>query len=340
MADEKRTCSLRKIRNADELKKLNLEDYQLSEKLKKRLYGHAEGVLIAGSPGEGKSTFASALTEFYASQDKIVKTIEAPRDLQLKDEVTQYAISHGSSQEIHDILLLSRPDYTVFDEMRNFEDFRLFSDLRLAGIGLAGVVHATNPVDAIQRFLGKTELGIIPQIVDTVIFIKSGKVHKILGLKMVVKVPSGMTEEDLARPVVEIRDFESNQLEFEIYSYGEETTVVPVTMKKETPLEKLAALQIQNTLRKIASDAEVEMVSSHKANVYIPEEEIARVIGKNGETIKELEKRLGIGINVLTLDEKEEDEKEVAYSVTETKKAIIFNVESNLIGKMVTGYAN
>ena len=322
------------------IKKLNLEDYQLSEKLKKRLYGHAEGVLIAGSPGEGKSTFASALTEFYASQDKIVKTIEAPRDLQLKDEVTQYAISHGSSQEIHDILLLSRPDYTVFDEMRNFEDFRLFSDLRLAGIGLAGVVHATNPVDAIQRFLGKTELGIIPQIVDTVIFIKSGKVHKILGLKMVVKVPSGMTEEDLARPVVEIRDFESNQLEFEIYSYGEETTVVPVTMKKETPLEKLAALQIQNTLRKIASDAEVEMVSSHKANVYIPEEEIARVIGKNGETIKELEKRLGIGINVLTLDEKEEDEKEVAYSVTETKKAIIFNVESNLIGKMVTGYAN
>src|SRR3989344_5633241 len=321
------------------IKKLNLEDYQLSEKLKKRLFGQAEGILIAGSPGEGKSTFAAALTEFYAGLNKIVKTIEAPRDMQLNDDVTQYAISHGSSQEIHDILLLSRPDYTMFDEMRNFEDFRLFSDLRLAGIGLAGVVHATNPVDAIQRFLGKTELGIIPQIVDTVIFIKSGKVHKILGLKMVVKVPSGMTEEDLARHVVEIRDFESNQLEFEIYSYGEETTVVPVTMKKETPLEKLAALQIQNTLRKIASDAEVEMVSSHKANVYIPEEEIARVIGKNGETIKELEKRLGLSINVLTLDEKDDEEKEIAYQVTETKKAIIFNVESNLVGKMIAGYS-
>ena len=145
---------------------LNINDYELSEKLRKRIEEQAEGILIAGSPGEGKSTFASALTEFYASQEKIVKTIEAPRDMQLKDEVTQYAISHASSQEIHDILLLSRPDYTVFDEMRNFEDFRLFSDLRLAGIGLAGVVHATNPVDAIQRFLGKTELGIIPHIID------------------------------------------------------------------------------------------------------------------------------------------------------------------------------
>src|SRR3989338_3753002 len=111
---------------------------------------------------------------------KIVKTIEAPRDMQLKDEVTQYAISHASSQEIHDILLLSRPDYTVFDEMRNFEDFRLFTDLRLAGIGLAGGGHATHAVDAIQRFLGKTELGIIPQIIDTVIFIKGGKVGKVL----------------------------------------------------------------------------------------------------------------------------------------------------------------
>ena len=321
------------------IKKLNLEDYQLSEKLKKRLYWQAEGILIAGAPGEGKSTFASALTEFYAGLNKIVKTIEAPRDLQLKDEVTQYAISHGSPQEIHDILLLSRPDYTVFDEMRNFHDFQLFADLRLAGIGLAGVVHATNPIDAIQRFIGKTELGIIPQIVDTVIFIKAGKISKVLSLKMVVKVPSGMTEEDLARPIVEIRDFESNQLEYEIYSYGEETTVVPVTMKKETPLEKLAALQIQNVLRKIASDAEVEMVSSHKANVYIPEDEIARVIGKNGETIKELEKRLGLGINVLTLDEKDDEEKEIAYQVTETKKAIIFNVESNLVGKMIAGYS-
>ena len=118
------------------IKKLNLEDYQLSEKLRKRLYGQAEGVLIAGSPGEGKSTFACALAEFYAGLNKIVKTIEAPRDLQLKDEVTQYAISHGTPQEIHDILLLTRPDYTLFDEMRNTDDFKLYADMRLSGVGL------------------------------------------------------------------------------------------------------------------------------------------------------------------------------------------------------------
>ena len=28
------------------------------------------------------------------------------------------------------------PDYTVFDEVRRFEDFKIFSDLRLAGVGM------------------------------------------------------------------------------------------------------------------------------------------------------------------------------------------------------------
>ena len=323
------------------VKKLNLEDYRLSEKLKKRLFTQAEGVLIAGSPGEGKSTFASALAEFYASLNKVVKTIEAPRDLQLNANVTQYALSHATQQEIHDILLLSRPDYTVFDEMRNREDFNLFSDLRLAGIGLAGVVHATNPVDAIQRFIGKTELGIIPQIVDTVVFIKNGTVHKVLSLKIMVKVPSGMTEEDLARPVVEIRDFENNELEYEIYSYGDETTVVPVTVKKETPVQKLAAKQIEQKLKKFADNIKVEVSSDHKAIVYAPEEMIPRLIGRNGEVVKELEKQIGISITIESLSKStKKEESSINYDIVETKKAVVFNVDSKYIGKLVTGYAN
>ena len=99
-------------------------------------------VEVAGNPGMGKSTFTTGLAEFYASQDKIVKTIEAPRDLQLGDDITQYSLNYGKSEEIHDILLLTRPDYCVYDEMRNAKDFELFSDLRMSGIGLAGVIHA------------------------------------------------------------------------------------------------------------------------------------------------------------------------------------------------------
>ncbi len=310
------------------IKKLSLEDYKLSEKLKKRIAEQAEGVLIAGAPGQGKSTCAAALAEYYAGQDKVVKTLEAPRDMILPDEITQYAISHGDAQEIHDILLLSRPDYTIFDEMRNTTDFKLFADLRLSGIGLLGVIHATNPVDAIQRFVGRIELGVIPHVIDTVIFIKNGAIDKVLSVGMTVKVPAGMTEADLARPVVEVRDFETNTLEFEIYSYGEETVVVPVKEGgKKSSIHELAAKQIEKAIRNLSDDVEAEVVSDNKAIIYVPERDIGRIIGKQGKTIEEIEQKLGINIEVREKQERVGVEgKEVEYHLNENSAYLMFYI--------------
>jgi len=106
--------------------------------------------------------------------------------------------------------------------------FLIFADMRLAGVGMIGVVHATRAVDAIQRLIGRVELGVIPQVVDTVIFIDKGEVAKVLVLEFTVKVPHGMTEQDLARPVIIIADFETGKVEYEIYTYGEQVVVMPI----------------------------------------------------------------------------------------------------------------
>ncbi len=325
------------------VKKLSLEEYDLSEKIKSRLRGKAEGILIAGAPGMGKSTFAQALTEFYAKQNKIIKTIEAPRDLVLPDNVTQYAIAHGTSQEIHDILLLSRPDYTIFDEMRNTPDFNLFSDLRLAGVGMVGVIHATKPIDAIQRFIGKIEMGVIPHVVDTVIFIKNGFVSKTFSIKMEVKVPSGMTEADLARPVVVVNDFESGKQEFEIYSYGEDTVVIPVTeSSKESPIKELAKLAIEHELQRFADEIDVRIDSDNKCTIYVPEHDIAGIIGKQGKNIEMLEKALGMSIDVQELTSSPKGKKKLGNSInfrTEFKnRKILLKVDPEYAGKNVAIY--
>ncbi|MBI2144769.1 Flp pilus assembly complex ATPase component TadA [Candidatus Woesearchaeota archaeon] len=327
------------------VKKLSMDDYKLSDKLRHRIKEQAEGILIAGAPGMGKSTFAQALAEHYAEQGNIVKTVEAPRDLMLPDNITQYAISHATPQEIHDILLLSRPDYTVFDEMRNTADFQLFADLRLAGIGLAGVVHATNPIDAIQRFVGRIELGVIPQIVDTVIFIRNGFVGKVLSLKMTVKVPEGMTEADLARPVVVVNDFETGKLEYELYSYGEETVVIPVSSlaRSKSPVQQFAASAIEAKMKEYVSNAKVEMVSDSKCIVYVPENEIAKLIGKEGKNIASIEDRLGVGIDVQALGSKmaaEGEERDIAFDAKISKKHIVFSVDGIFANKNVNVYVD
>ena len=209
--------------------KLSLDDYGISEKLMNRLTEKAEGILISGPPGSGKSTLASGLANYYHNQNKIVKTFESPRDLQVDEGVTQYTKLDGSFENSADILLLVRPDYTIFDEVRRRQDFHIFSDLRLAGVGMVGVLHANSPIDAVQRFIGKIELGTIPSVIDTVVFVKDGEIKKVYSLRLKVKVPSGMFERDLARPVIEIQDFETQNLEYEIYTFGEENVIIPVS---------------------------------------------------------------------------------------------------------------
>ncbi|MEF8801799.1 MAG: ATPase, T2SS/T4P/T4SS family, partial [Halolamina sp.] len=156
-----------------------LEDYAFADELKDRITEQQRGVLISGSPGAGKSTFAQAVAEYLNGAEFAVKTMEKPRDLQVGPEITQYTELGGSMEKTADSLLMVRPDYTVYDEVRKSSDFETFADMRLAGVGMIGVVHATRAIDALQRLVGRVELGMIPQIVDTVVYIEAGQVHTV-----------------------------------------------------------------------------------------------------------------------------------------------------------------
>ncbi|MHA2123942.1 MAG: ATPase, T2SS/T4P/T4SS family [Promethearchaeota archaeon] len=209
---------------------LKLSDYSIDIRLQRRLQ-KAEGILVCGSPGAGKSTFCAALANYYLSQNKVVKTLESVRDLQVEPEITQYTKLEGNLENSADILLLVRPDFTIFDEVRTTKDFEIYADFRLSGVGMVGVIHSSSAIDAIQRFIGRIELGMLPSIIDTIIFIEGGDISSVLIIKMTVKVPSGLRDRDLARPVVEVRDYKSRQLEFEIYSFGQDIVINPIRPK-------------------------------------------------------------------------------------------------------------
>lgn len=319
------------------VKKLNLDDYNVPDQLMARLET-AEGILIAGAPGMGKSTFAQAIAEYYSSLDKIVKTMEKPRDLNVSPDITQYTALEGDMAKTGDILLLVRPDFTIFDEMRVTNDFKIYADMRLAGVGMVGVVHATKPVDAIQRFIGRIELGIIPQLIDTIIFIKNGEIAKVLDLEFLVKVPQGMKEADLARPIVEIKDFYTKTPLYEIYTYGEQVVVMPLKAirKESSPMKRLALSKLKEKLNsEIGINFDLDVVSDSRIALYVENDDIPLLIGKDGKNIKKLENAIGFSIDVRPMEKPKEKKGRIPVDVDFREKFILISTEKRFARKHV-----
>jgi len=203
--------------------------------------------------------------------------MEKPRDLQVGPEITQYGALGGQMEKTADSLLLVRPDYTIYDEVRKTNDFEVFSDMRMAGVGMVGVVHASRAIDALQRLVGRVELGMIPQIVDTVVYIEAGEVHTVYDVTTEVKVPAGLTAEDLARPVIQVSNFETGRPEYEIYTFNRQVVTVPLNDEDgegeaETGVGRIAKQEIEREIRSVAhGHVDVELKGNNKAIVYVSE---------------------------------------------------------------------
>ena len=264
--------------------KLSLSDYDIDPKLISRLSDHHR-VFICGRPGSGKTTLAQAIAE-YLDEDvgAMVKTMEAPRDLQLANRITQYAPLEGDLEKTAEIIFLVRPDFVIFDEVRRARDFEIFADVRLAGVGLLGVTHANSALEAIQRLIGKVELGLVSQVLDTILHVESGQIQQVLELRMTVKPPSGMQEE-LARPVIEVVEFPSRKITHEMFAFGSEIAVVPVdgvsSSKGVSPVAALARDQLVKKIRDwVGVSCGVKITGTNSAEIYAPKGVVSTLIGK------------------------------------------------------------
>ena len=282
---------------------LQISDYNLNPELMDRLKDHHRGVFVVGRPGSGKTTFAQAIASYLDSEvGAMVKTMEAPRDLQVPQRITQYAPLEGDLEKTAEVIFLVRPDFVIFDEVRRTRDFEIFGDVRLAGVGLLGVTHANSALEAIQRMVGKVELGLISQVLDTVIHIEKGKIAQVLELKMVVRAPTGM-ESDLSRPVIEIKEFPSGKITHEMFAFGSEIAVVPVNINEEeggSPAMRMAAIQLKKEISKLTGIPvhHAKFLTYSSAEMYINDSSIGAMVGTRGESIRQLEEDLSIKLKV------------------------------------------
>ncbi|GAB6286300.1 MAG: PINc/VapC family ATPase [Methanoregula sp.] len=214
---------------------VTLDNYTKADFIKKRIVSEKRGLIIAGAPGSGKTTLAQSVATYLADNGFVVKTMEAPRELQVPDHITQYTTLDGSMANTADVLLLVRPDFVIFDELRKTEDFSVFSDMRLAGLGMVGVIHANSVQDAVQRFSDRVDFSVLSQIVNTIIFLEKGVVTKVYDLGFTIKVPEGMADNLHIRPVTTVTDYDTNGLVLDVFRYDGETIVMPVAVAPPIP---------------------------------------------------------------------------------------------------------
>lgn len=289
---------------------VSLADYRHSDQLTSRLLARDQGVIIAGPPGAGKTTLAQSIAIYLSENDQIVKTMESPRDLQVPDHITQYTSVEGSMERTAEVLLLVRPDWVVFDEMRKKEDFGVFAEMRLSGLSMVGVIHAQSGEAALQRFFNRVDFGVLPQIVTTLITVRDGQIEQMEDISFVIKTPEKMSGEGHPCPVIQIKNHHSGEVCTEIFRYQGETIIhslntpkpvqeSPQVKRKERVSTRVSEKEIEREIgRYTDGPVEVRMISDNKAIVYIDDRDVPAAIGKGGKNVAGIVNKLGIGIDI------------------------------------------
>ena len=107
---------------------------------------------------------------------------------------------------------------------------------------------------------------------------------------------------------------------------------------------ELAARQLEQELQRYVSSVRVKMVSDSRAEIYVPSDEIARVIGKQGQQIMQLEKMFGLHLDVKELSAHDssssEDQKTISYQLKKAHNALTFLVDVRYAGKEADVYVD
>lgn len=119
-----------------------------------------------------------------------------------------------------------------------------------------------------------------------------------------------MSQEDLARPVIVVSDYYTGKGMFEIYSFGEQVFAVPIEAaeKVESAVSRYAKRELAEEVRKRTGiqDISIEHLDDHRMVISTSEDTIARIIGRGGSRISELERQLGLKIDVEASDKPQE----------------------------------
>jgi ATPase len=193
--------------------------------------------------------------------------------------------------------------------------------MRLAGVGMIGVLHAENVHAALLRFLSRVDFGTLPRVVDTIVIVELGEIAHIYDLEFGLRVPDSIPGDGAMTPVVTVSDAATGLAALEVFRYDGEIVIMPLNLPVQAseqsrlrpePAERAAAApadergggrQIERELQReigrfTDGPVEVRMLSDTKAVVYIDDKDVPAAIGKGGKNVAAIVNRIGVGIDI------------------------------------------
>ena len=97
----------------------------------------------------------------------------------------------------------------------------------------------------------------------------------------------------------------------------------------KSSVDKIAEQEILRKVKKLVpkrAKVDVEVISPERANIYIPEEFVPKIIGKNGKRIAEIEESIGISLGVEVIEAKPVNKAPFEVDILHTKKQLILEL--------------
>ena len=240
-----------------------------------RISDRSIGVLLIGAPESGVLELAKTLMSMLRERGKMIKIVEFGRMLGENESLTCYGPLEGDVEKTADFLIHLKPDYVILNDMSDSKDFKSFVKLRLAGIGVIGIIYADDPVQVLKRFVGRLDLDLLTKTLNFLVLVVD-KVLKIYELRMAIRAPTGRDPTHV-KPLVEVRALPKEDLEYEIYSDGGRLIVEVERVEERVEYLKERAERLIKRIRSLDQNASIEFVSLDRVVLAVDESLIPRL---------------------------------------------------------------
>lgn len=253
------------------------------------------GILLLNEDGVYTLPIARALAEKLQKRGTIVKLIGYAKRAPLLHMPAHYSPLNGDLEKSVEFILLNKPDYVVFDEIRRSRDLKLIHELRVSGIGVIAFMSSSNLSTAMTRILQSLGLNSAPETFNIIARIKSGKISETYQITTSIGIPLGLSPSNPSKPFIKLRG--SKGTLYEVFEFHGKIFVQDVEeVKKKIGALKKSASKILKRLRKIDRRIGLKLVAVDKIVFQASKSKIAQLT----ELAPKLSRDLGIPVEFVS----------------------------------------